>query len=49
MLTCFDVFLSLLGGVNTQPALGSFLAYVANLSAGAILVMAFSRPLRDKF
>lgn len=40
---------SLLGGLTVSTATGVFLGYLMNLSEGAVLVMAFTPPLRDKF
>lgn len=49
MLTIFDVVISPFGGVYVETAMGSFLAYVCNLAAGAILVMTYTPPLKEKF
>jgi hypothetical protein len=49
MLTGFYIILSLLGGVCVQTSLESFLCYFGNLADGAILVLAYTSPLREKF
>lgn len=40
---------SLLGGLAVATATESFLLYLMNLCTGAVLVLAYTPPLRDKF
>ena len=49
MFTIFDVLISPFGGIYVETALGAFLAYICNLAAGAILVMMYTSPLKEKF
>lgn len=49
LLTGFSIALSILGGVQVQTALGSFLLLLTNMADGAILVMAYTPPLKDTF
>ncbi len=49
MLTAFFVVTSPLGGVQVQTALGSFLLQLTNLADGAILVLAYTTALKQRF
>lgn len=49
MLTAFFIITSPLVGVQVQTALGSFLLQLTNLADGAILVMAYTAPLKERF
>jgi hypothetical protein len=49
LLIVFDAVLTLLGGVVVNIALGSFLGLVETMADGAILVMAYTSPLKDRF
>lgn len=48
-LSVFSVITSLLGGIQVQTALGSYLGTMAGMANGAILVMAYTPPLRQQF
>lgn len=45
----FFALFTLLAGVQVDTAYGSFLGTIINLANGAILVMAFTAPLKDRF
>ena len=49
MLSAYFILTSPLDGVQVQTALGSFLLLLTNMADGAILVMAYTTPLREKF
>lgn len=48
-LLAFFAFTSLFQGLATETAFSWFLAYISNLADGAILVMAYTSPLKNKF
>lgn len=48
-LSAFWIMMSLLGGVQVQTAFGSFLLLLSNMADGAILVMAYTPPLKQRF
>lgn len=48
-LTLFSTVTALLGGVTVQTAFGTFLCLITNLADGAILAMAYSTPLKERF
>lgn len=48
-LIAFTVITSLLGGLSVQTAFGSFLLWLTNLADGAILVLAYTPPLKERF
>lgn len=45
----FWIVTSFLGGVQVQTAFGSFLLLLTNMADGAILVMAYTSPLKERF
>lgn len=47
--SAFWIVMSLLGGVQVQTAFGSFLLLLSNMADGAILVMAYTLPLKERF
>ena len=49
LLICFSALVTLLAGVQVQTAFGSFLLYFINLADGAIIAMAYTSPLRERF
>ncbi len=49
LFTGFEILTSLLGGVAVQTPLGNGLSYISILSAGALLLMAYTTPLKAKF
>jgi len=48
-LSVFWILTAPLGGVQVQTAFGSFLLLLTNLADGAILVMAYTAPLKERF
>jgi hypothetical protein len=48
-LCAFWIATSPLGGVQVNTAFGSFLLLLSNMSAGALLVMAYTSPLKERF
>jgi hypothetical protein len=49
MLAAFFIVMCLLGGVQVQTAYGSFFLLLTNMADGAILVMAYTAPLKERF
>jgi hypothetical protein len=49
MMMAFSALLALLSGVSVQTAFGSFLGHIGALADGAILVMAYTSPLKEEF
>lgn len=49
VLTVVSLLFALLGGVQVHTAFGSFLLLSVNLADGAILVMAYTSPLKERF
>ena len=49
MLAAFFIVTCPLGGVQVQTAFGSFLLLLTNMADGAILVMAYTPPLKERF
>ena len=47
--SAFWIIMSLLGGLAVQAAFGSFLLLLTNMAGGAILVMAYTSPLKERF
>jgi hypothetical protein len=48
-LAIYSAVTSLLGGVNVSTGTGVFLGYLLALCEGAVLVLAFTSPIRDRF
>lgn len=49
LFAIFGLFLSLVGGFNAQSAWAGFLSGVSCILDGAVIVLAYLSPLRDKF
>jgi hypothetical protein len=49
LLTGFGLVTSILGGVQVDTALGSLFGAVTTMADGAILVMAYTNPLKARF
>jgi hypothetical protein len=49
LLTAFFTVMFLLLGVQVDTAFGSFLSFIATMADGAILVMAYTPPLQNRF
>jgi hypothetical protein len=49
LLLAFLAVASLFEGLQTQTAFSGFLIYVSTLCDGAILVLAYASPLKNKF
>jgi hypothetical protein len=49
MLTAFFIVTYPLGGVQVQTAFDSFLLLLNNMADGALLVMAYTAPLKERF
>lgn len=48
-MSTFWLFASLLGGIQVQLPVGAYLQSLVNLASGAILVLAFTPPLKHRF